>query len=720
MQPADFILFLTDSKRRFWNINAAGEVILNANPYPVVFSPEGWDDILIKNIRNKKYWALFRTVTTPFKFVEDAAKILKHIYYTQGAEASVYLVICELRLHYVPGVEYGFWYKQIFRSEIDGSTFQHDGPYVTASCAEDGFAKHLKSNENTVFEIPLDNDNSIYVKEDGVVLRNRYESLINPGFSLDSDFYFKNHLIGLDAFSIETENLGLAKKVSRTQVSNRNTSIRATSEYFMKSTINTNVDISYKIKFSIEYTPSAPAINPAAVFKIVVRRINENNISDLQEELFSRTAAEGISGNYTAEGSFSFPVREKDELYLFAFCNVQGATGDAQIRVVYDISDDPFFKAEFDYRFPATYIRCLRPQFVWNELVSRASNGEYTGEDCPYFGDLKNIDKVFSSGDGIRNIENPKFKISVSQFFDFWDTYDAVGIREKNSKVLLDRKKVLTDFVNIIDLGEISRPKTSFEKTFPFNELAVGYPDAKNENGVLNGKNEVNTTFVFSTGTSINPRKYDKISPVKVSCYEIENIRIEGIYKKTTDNKNDNEPFCLHINKELIPGSGSIPDHYELNRSYNAFVTGVDQAASLFNLELSPKNCINRSGDFLRSSGFKWDNRILKFISTDRNAAMAYLNGANVIVENADVTVAELADPFFNTLQISVETDAPEDLQDDLEETPGAVMQFSFEGDTYKILPMEIGNNPKTNKKQTYTGLSVPENDEKKLVDYYG
>jgi hypothetical protein len=67
-----------------------------------------------------------------------------------------------------------------------------------------------------------------------------------------------------------------------------------------------------------------------------------------------------------------------------------------------------------------------------------------------------------------------------------------------------------------------------------------------------------------------------------------------------------------------------------------------------------------------------------------------------------------------------METDAPEDLLEDMDNDPTIGFQFTFEGDTYKIISLENSINPKTGKKQTYSGLSHPDNLLEKLIDYYG
>jgi len=714
MQGHDFIFFLQDSKFRFWNINSNGEVVLTSNPYPLQFSPDGWRDIVVKNVRHKKYWGIDRNVSLAFKFVEDGAKILKHIFYVLGIEEGVFLSICEQRVTYTAGVEYGYWYKQIFRSEIDLGTFQHNGPEVTCNTLEDGLAKHLKANENTIYEFDLDE----YVKTDGVVLKNRFQAITDEGYSPDAAYYFGNHIIGLNVTNVEFASVGSGRSVSRTKVANSNSAIRATGQRFLDATLSTDVDFTYNFRIVVEYTPSAPAINPAAQFMVVVRRIDASGFADLQEILLQRDTTSGIPGTYDLAGTFTMPVRENDQLFLYAFCTVAGASGDAQIRCTYPITDDTIFKAEYNYRYQTTYTRAISPQTLFTEFINRMTDGEYTAEACPFF--VTHANKKFTIGDAIRGIADAKLKISFTQFFEFFDVYNSVGIREKAKKVLFDRKAALTDNTNVISLGSVARPKIKLDKSFLFNELHIGYPDIKNENGMLNGKNEVNTTSYFSFGTTKTPARLTKVSKIKASCYDIENVRIEGANKDTTSKTQDNDLYVLHTTDTLIPASGDIPAHYELNREYNAHVTGVDQVSSVFNLALSPKNCLTNSSDELRSRLYRYEGRTLKFTSADRNRAMIYDDGTTQIIEDADVPVGDMAAPFFTPVLLEVEVDTQDDLLDELDSNPTASFEFEFEGVTYKGIALENSLNPKVNKKQVYQLLSHPENNLSNFIDYYG
>jgi hypothetical protein len=711
----DLIFFIQDKQNNFWQLDASGQVVRNANPYTIDFSPDGWGDASIKNVRNKKYFAIDRAVSTPFKWVEDAAKILKYIFYILGTEERTYISICEQRLDYTPGVNYGYWYKQLIKCEVDFSTFEHDGATVTAAMVEEGFAKHLKANENTVFEIPLNVPEAVTIKEDGILVAQKATFLIAPIEDRTTGFagnYWKDlAAVGFSFLNKEGLGTGIALfsqnqeqidgDISKTEY------MGVSSNYCAINTGTKPVDVRFRgtMKFFCE-----------------IQTLSVNYYADFNKQdgttypIFNNVVlVEGA----TFEQAFDITINllPGEKIFLLDFFDNHGS-GAHLAKIVY-LETDPV-QVNFETRKDPTFIKAHRPQYVFDYLIMKMSDNEYSAETCPYFSMLQNEKKVFTSGNGIRGFSDATLKISFSQFMSFWNTYDEVGIREKAKKILFDRKKGLVNQSHIVDLGFISNPKISFDKELPFNELAIGYGDVKNESGFVNGKNEFNTTFVFSLGTTKSPRRYEKISPVQASCYSIEAIRIETSDQDTADNRADNDPFVIDVERTITTGTGGDPDHYQLDRSLNPFLTGVDQASTIFNADLSPKRCALRSGDYLRSILYLSDNKILKFISADRNAAMVYVNGSDIVTEKGDMSVSDFAGKFLLPVNLSVETDAPVDLLDDIDSDPLLIYQFSCDAGTFRFISLENSVNPSANKKQTYTGWSTADNDLSKLIEYYG
>jgi len=712
-QGSDFIFFLQDKERRFWGLNSSGEVVVNANPYPLEFSPVGWEEIVIKNARNLKYWGIDRTVSNVFKYVEDGAKLLKHIFYKLGSSTSVFLILCEQKLVYNPGVEYGFWYKQVFRGEIDLESFEHSGSSVDCPVLEDNFLKHLKSNENTVYELDLDDE---YVRLDGIRLSEKviYEAL--PDVELIKSVNGRTFIVPL-VFISKIENsspIGFFNSNLFDTIGLTTEEILETPYYFG------SVALGWSQIFTVQITGTLRIqINqndPSAAGKIRLIKTGQTSSNPEDHVIMAPTALP--SGTIvTVPISHSIDLQAGDKLFI-EWQYVMASPSAVDIKI--EFLPDSILEFDYTYRYDPTYVQVKSAQKIFEELVNKVSGSEYSADISNYF--TSNSDIVFTSGDAIRRVPNAKLKISFSQFFSFWDTFDAVGVEENPliKKVNFDRKKNLIDEVNILNLGEVSKLRVKFEKSFPFNNLSIGYPDIKNEDGFLNGKNEVNTTFNFSLGTVKNPRKEEKTSKIKVSCYDIENIRIEGSGKDTTDNKSDNDVYGIHRGVILISGSGSVPNHYLLNRAYNEHVLGVDEPETVFNLNLSPKNCFIRSGDYIRSCYYKANNKIFKFVSADRNDLMAYSNAGDVRIEKADVAIGSLANPFFTPVVLVMDVNIPENMLDHQDLYPGSNFEFIFEGETYKGILLENNINPKTNKKQTFQLLSHPDNNLNKLIDYYG
>lgn len=720
MQGHDFIFFLQDSQYRFWQVSETGVVSLSANPYPLDFSPDGWQDTGIQNQLNKKYWSIDRTVTIPLKYVNDGATILKHIFYTLGVQERVYLAICEQRLAYTAGVEYGYWHKLMYRGEIDLSTFQHAGAFVTCTATEQGFAEHLKSNENTVYEIPL--TTGINVKMDGIVLnmKQNYSSM-NEDFTFEDTAFtgeiafpwFKTTAEGQAPYVFfddeKLEDFDIDNSTFKYAVWTTNYPIMAVGG----SPTQIDVNLTGKIKLQITVQRTVRQ------FKFYMWKITGSSPTTgyVRTELFSTgLMTAGVPYEYTLNQTVTLNAGER---ILFSLDRNPGAS--ASTLSDYQIMTGTEMTASFKSRFSPTYIKAIRPQDLFRELIDRVTESNYSAATCPYFDVLREGDKVFTSGDGIRGFDDAVIKISLAQFFGFWNTYDEVGLKEiANRKILLDRKVAQLDTVNTINLGEAGGLTVSFDKELAFNELAIGYPDVKNENGFVNGRNEFNTTFNWSTGTSKTVRKYEKISQVKASGYDIESIRIVSVNKDTTDNRADNDSFVLHIADTLIPGSGDIPDHYELDRSLNPFILGVDEKETVFNVALSPKRCLLRSGDFLRSCFFRTDATILKFISADRNSDMEYINGADVIIEKDNVVVGNLASRFFDIPILQAIVRPPEDFIDQLDQIPGRCVSFTFNENTYTGITIKNSVTPSSRKEQTFEIWPLASTDLKPLIEFYG
>lgn len=807
----EFIFFIKGKDGYFWQRDSIGDLILLPAAKPIEFSPDGWTGTNIRNVRNKRYFVIDRTASLPFKYVEDGAETLKHIFLVKGTEEPVSLVICELQLDYdpppsatiavssganpftagtntgniigVPGEtvflkipltgtiadsifgnigggilvnqsapssqmysvvippagfvpynlvftngsgtatcsiivtsangtsagSYGFWYKQVFQSEIDLTEIDHDGAYVSAPTVEEGIGKHLKANEATVYKIPLNTPDAIKNKDDGVLLNMKQNWGLAGDFVIDNNSFINE--VAVPFFMKQAD--GLAPYV---------TFDSQTFESAVRAP-DTSLPFNY-VAFGVNHFANVDPALPGSVTLNITGKI-PYQITTLRTVRNFRLTFWQVSINATATGGYvrtfllntvindtavhfydinQTIVAQRGDRFFYTWDRNPGSSG-AALSDYQFVSTGGFLKVEFETRFEPTFCRCHRPWYVFDYLIRQMSNNEYSAAPCPYFDTYKTV--VFTSGDGIRGFVDDALPLSFTDYFSFWDGFDAVGIKElAGKKILFGRKKDLIDFINIKDLGIISKPKMSFDKEFPFNEINIGYENVQNEQGMVNGRNEFNTTLKLSLGTTKKPRLLDKVSKVSASCYEQEDIRIKTVQKDTTDNRGDNKPFVRHITDILIG------DYYELDRTMNAFLIGVDQKDSVYNYFLSPMQNLLRSGDFLRSMLYLADNRVLKFISLDRNDKTQYINGATIIREKDNVLVGSLADRFFVPVILAVDTPGVED--------PLDVLQFSFNGDIYKGISFENSINPKTLALQTYQVWATADTNLLPLIKYNG
>ena len=183
-QGPEYLFFIQTADHRFWGRDSAGRIAPSVDPYPLQFSPDGWQGMSVKNVRNPRYWGLDRSVSVPLSFVEDGAEIVKYIFITQGPEAPVFLSIAKQELDYEAGVGYQFWHRLIYRGEIDLWTYNHAGAKVTCNLLEDGLPKYLRANDNTAYEFTMDAPGTVLVEMDGIKLRERINYRDLSGFEV--------------------------------------------------------------------------------------------------------------------------------------------------------------------------------------------------------------------------------------------------------------------------------------------------------------------------------------------------------------------------------------------------------------------------------------------------------------------------------------------------------------------------------------------------------
>lgn len=683
MQGKDFIYFLFDENNNSYY--AYGDTVLkSASLKPLEFTPDGWKKIQLQNIRNPTYWAIDRSFSVPLEYLKDGGQILKHIYYNFGVEAKVYMGICEQRL-YFDATHYGYYYTLLYRGEIDLANFKHDGTKVTVNIMEGGMVKLIKAYENTKYEIPVDVPEAIDIHVDGIELKNAASFSVVEGQI--TGVALPNHNIPILFINSEGTNYGLIYDSQ---------SISDTDPRILRNQSGSTVTfpLSGIIRFKIEY----------AAFKyqlLIQKKKVDNSIETLYD-----SGGVNVSNDVVYDFPFSLNVTlETNEQIFFKGRDISNASPPnlPNLKMTYYETN---FSIGFNTLYKSTAIKALRPLYVFQQLISKMSDGAY----IPQSTFLESIeDVVVTCGDAIRRIDGAVVKTSLRDFFTSYNSDFGIAMGMIGDTLRIEEKAYWVDYTDPIDLGEVSKMKVSPATDLLINNIKNGSPNQTYDD--VNGKQEFNTVQERSAPITRIAKDLNLVSVYRKDCYGIEFTRLNLDGKTTTDDKSDNDVFMIHI--EDNPW---VDGKFRLDRNLNAGTTGLLTPSTVFNLYLTPARAIRRNGNYIRSLFYKLESKYLKFQTTDKNSAVV----SGGIVENADIEIASLDAPLFSCNYLEFETKVPINLFEILGDSPLKAFKGTWAGFSFVGITNKISMQPGDNAAQTFQLLASPDTDLTTLVNIEG
>lgn len=675
MQGKDFIYFLFDENNNSY-YQYGDTVLTSASLRPLEFTPDGWRKIQIQNQRNGTYFAVDRSFTVPLEYVKDGAQILKHIYYHQGVEAKVYMVVCEQRL-YFDATHYGFYYALLYRGEIDLANFKHDGVKVTVNIMEGGIVKYIKAYENTKYEIPVDVPESIDVYMDGVELQASANYTVQPGSTGGL------HLPGWLFVNSEGTSLN----------------VETNTVYLRAGAINTTTSDEWLIR-NVGGTPIAFTLDGFIKVRASANGIYIFGFQTSSNAVFPVYTNNSFPGGIDTTIPFNVSITLQPDEKLFSI-----ATWSNTLFLMRYLEGD--LKLSFGSTYKPSTIKALPPLYVFQQLISKISNGQYTAQSDYLANEINDV--VITCGDAIRGIEGAVIKTSLRDFFTSYNSHFGLGMGMMGNTLRLEQKSFWVQYTDVIDLGEVSKMKVSPATDLLINNIKVGTPNQEYDD--VNGKQEFNTTHEYSAPITRVAKELNLVSVYRADCYGIEFTRLNLDGKDTTDNDSDNDVFIIHI-EDAPQGDGL----YHLDRSLNSGATGLLSPATVFNLHLTPARALMRNGDYIRSLFYKLDSRYLTFQTSDKNDVVV----AGGITENADVQLASLASALFSCNYLEFETKVPYNLFDLLNANPLKAFAGTWAGFSFVGIPDKIAAQPGDNGAQTYKLLASPTTDLTQLITIDG
>lgn len=706
----DFIISIVD-RATGNSYRASGNVVeTTGTPTPLPVGPNGIDGIEIEFGRSEKYHGLFRSFTTPLKFVKGGARIIRDLLYKLGTEVELMLVMHRLDKTFGGAWTHRFFYRgelDLSKTEDDQSTNQ-----VTVNVMEGELVKAFRANENTVYEIPINVPEARFVKMDGINLRyNAKWVTVNETLFTASSGESEQFFSQMTMLNVEAENralyLALSSPLAYPQA--KIVDFQASELQFASAQKALSLNIKFNLSFRIRQDNDCRD----TFVKVELR----NQTGAVVKEFFSLHPPDGSYDQlFSISVDESFTVNEGDRVFLgFRLDCRRQLIGTGEAVITADVTESAV-EIYYATRYEASYVNALPLSYVFQYLLNKMTDSALYSFVSNYL--TAEWDNLLITGmDAVRRVDNPKLKISFSALYESVNVPCNVMLRIEGAVLRIEKKQEAYQSAVVSTFSEVKDVVIKPAENHQFNTVKIGWPVQKIQD--INGRDEFNVTQIYTAPVKKVTKQLELVSSVIASMYEIEATRINTDGKPTTNTEVDNDCCFLHVEKNpATPGTGepTIFTFYRLYRKTYDSITGILDTVNAFNLELSPKRCLIRHGSYLRSV-FYWSSAgKLVYQSSDRNTELKTTLGTEVIEERGDQLIGDLADPLFIPLEMVGKSAIPKDIIQVMETTPNSAVSVEWRGVLWTINPTKVKINPATNAEQEFIGLLRPENDILKLI----
>lgn len=683
-----FVYMLFDKNKKAMYIDANGHLQLADDDYlrpdgvPAYLqnSPEGWMETLIKYARNTKYLGLFRDYTTPMSFSGDGYEILRSLMWIDGFEAVCYFGIAKLDRLSLP-YKYQTWYL----TEIDFSKYSQALTQIKVSAIEGGLSKFLKAFESTAYEIDL--DENMLAKR---ILLDGVKFDFNKVFQVgEQDLYaVPNYILGMVPFSSEgNQNNYIVYDVFPQQAA-----VYPNESFFSASQFDQDVVISGKVL--MQYFEDD-------AFELRVEMNNGSDTNAFPQYVCIPMAATSRPDATIEEFTFSniaftIPAGWRTHMKIFTASNTGGLL---QMRVL-----DGEIKVDYKYTHPQTFVKGIYIKELLDALLDKMTKGVggYTIKSN-WLTAKKDI--LVTSGDGLRNIEKSKIKIS---FADVFKSLQFAGLGIEGNFLRIEQLDFFFNTSKTIKLGAVKDAVMVVAEDLIGNVLKAGYEKQDYED--VNGKFEVNQGQVWSTIITKIIKDLDYVSPIRADALGIELLRINFGNKTTTDSGSDNDTFFINVETPTVYSDDDGP-YYKLWRPAYTSVTGLANWETYFNLELSPKKNLLRWGRYFRSLFDKLDASYIEQTSADKNTDIVTVLNGITVAEKEKIQVGSLGDKLFLPYYFTFTTETLVNSLELIDIKPYDQIEFEWKGKLWYGFMWDGGIKPYDNEPQNWKLIAAPQND---------
>lgn len=675
----NWLYFFGDGKGKTARMVSGVAKMLGGKPVPIKNLPANWRELEVGFATDKKYRSLNRTATLELNFVGDGADILRYYMYRgKGFQENIYAII--LQKSEITG-KYELEYSGLLDMPKAIDTPQIG---VKVQAKQGGPVAAIAANESVVYSInsTATNANTTKTLFDGMTFREKYHyvyGIDNAGsdFDLSNDFNNTFPLVfGSNegyAFDVVRNDSILPEAFSVTDIA----AYMQGANYIFYRPYATQITTGGKIVWCRSSGPGAYHVDVYFYTSLG----NRYNVIVNHE----------LNGDFTNPETLNIPalninLAPNEKLFLVVTRYEGGGLFTAAIFSGTDVT------FELNTINQPTTALGFRPLPLWQELVSRISNGKYTGASN-YF--TANTEITLFSGQSLRNLVNAILQISFEQFYDFYDSLRPMGLRIIGDVVYIEPfEDLYGDGPALFSFGEVSKVSVSFAfDTIP-NTLKMGYPGLNVQE--LNGVPEYNGTNIYSLPIDTLKQEYMRVSQVICAASEIEKTR-----SLPTTLNNSNTPSDTSLFGANVSTTQDVDGNFILTRKTYTSISGVVDATA-YNIEgLTPGRMVRAAGVVLSPVLEQQGAVSINFESSDRSGALITVEPGLTIAERNPIPKGALAPGFYHCLDLNFLAPMPAGYAAQFSDLDKGIIDVNYLDTVVKVLPIgEMNAKPGTQEPQ--------------------
>lgn len=616
----------TSKRFRFYLQNATKGLLL------LRYTPGGWNTGRFELKRNEKYWGLFRSLSfNELTFYKDSRDYIRDVYESEGINGNITFTV--QRWDDATGA-----YINYFVGKLDLSTYIIEESGVKVQVIDTSFAEKVKNRESVKvnlrertsiegYEIPAftEEDMRLTIPDYEIVSRAQWGDRANDDSTQD------NHYVPLWL---------TVSNFTEAQHQSPDVPIADDSGMF----INALADYLVTLNINVQGVVNLNTYQLNAQYRMILY----NNGVNIKQWLFNVNST-GWEIVFSVTDTEIFTVLTGNDFYLVGSLTKSGTTEYTSCAVDMSVlSSSVNGTSPIAYPFYEAFQRVLQIITDSNDCFKSDKFGRTDSEITAYASDgqLGHIAK----GLFIRQAEgfNNSVGVSFTELFKSLSSLFCLGMGIETiggvDKVVVEDLSYFFDSNVVLDISARVREDAIGKEVIPdkhYNKLTVGYNTF--EYLTTGGLAEYNTKMDFTTVLSAIDNGLDLVSKYRGDTQGIINLMKNAASDE--DVKGDEDIFIIDSVRRTSPLTG-----FQARTDEDFItVTGGADAGNCYNLDLTPKRNLLRNGLLLRAGLQKNLGTYVRWQAGDKNTTLATQKTAETepIVENADVVVNDLTEPFF-------------------------------------------------------------------------